>query len=69
MNDQDLILIGRVIDGLGDVQEILRVLVNRGTLPPSWMEIESVFDSIRVELMGIEGGFRANRTPLGSGLG
>jgi hypothetical protein len=54
MNDQDVILIGRAIDGLGEAQDIVEVLVARGTLPISWREIESVLHSIRNELSNIE---------------
>jgi hypothetical protein len=54
MNDRDVLLIGRAIDGLGEAQAIVDVLVNRGALPISWREIESVLDSIRSELCNIE---------------
>jgi hypothetical protein len=54
MKDQDVILIGRAIDGLGEAQDIVDVLVTRGTLPISWREIESVLHSIRNELGNIE---------------
>jgi hypothetical protein len=54
MNDRDVLLIGRAIDGLGEAQAIVDVLVNRGALPISWREIESVLDSVRSELCTIE---------------
>ena len=54
MNDRDLLLIGRAIDGLEEAQAIVDVLVNRGALPISWREIESVLHSIRNELCNIE---------------
>jgi hypothetical protein len=54
VNDQDMLLIGRAIDGLGEAQDIVDVLVTRGTLPLSWREIESVLHSIRMELSSIE---------------
>jgi hypothetical protein len=54
MNDRDLLLIGRAIDGLGEAQAIVDVLVNRGALPISWREIESVLHSIGNELCNIE---------------
>ena len=54
MNDRDLLLIGRAIDGLEEAQAIVDVLVNRGALPISWREIESVLHSIRSELCNIE---------------
>jgi hypothetical protein len=54
MNDRDVLLIGRAIDGLGEAQAIVDVLVNRGALPITWREIESVLDSIRSELCNIE---------------
>jgi hypothetical protein len=54
MNDRDLLLIGRAIDGLEETQAIVDVLVNRGALPISWREIESVLHSIGNELCNIE---------------
>jgi hypothetical protein len=54
MNDRDLLLIGRAIDGLEEAQAIVDVLVNRGALPISWREIESVLHSIGNELSNIE---------------
>jgi hypothetical protein len=54
MNDRDVLLIGRAIDGLGEAQAVVDVLVNRGALPISWREIESVLDSVRSELCTIE---------------
>jgi hypothetical protein len=67
MNDQEIILIGRAIDGLGEVGEIMRALVNRGTLPESWAEIVSVMDSIRCELSDTEKGFLVNSQQVGAG--
>ena len=67
MNDQEIILIGRAIDGLGEVGEILRVLVNRRTLPESWVEIVSVMDSIRSELSDTEKGLLVNYQQMGVG--
>jgi hypothetical protein len=54
MNDRDLLLIGRAIDGLEEAQAVVDVLVNRGALPISWREIESVLHSIGNELCNIE---------------
>jgi hypothetical protein len=54
MNDRDLLLIGRAVEGLEEAQAIVDVLVNRGALPISWREIESVLHSIRNELCNIE---------------
>jgi hypothetical protein len=54
MNDGDLLLIGRAVEGLEEAQAIVDVLVNRGALPISWREIESVLHSIRGELCNIE---------------
>ncbi len=67
MNDQEIILIGRAIDGLGEVGEIMRALVNRGTLPESWAEIVSVMDSIRCELSDTEKGLLVNSQQVGAG--
>jgi hypothetical protein len=67
MNEQDIILLGRAIDGLVDVREILRVLVNRGVLPDSWKEIVSVMDSVRSELSDMELGLLGNASQMGAG--
>ncbi len=66
MKDQDVILIGRAIDGLGEAQDIVDVLVTRGTLPISWREIESVLHSIRNELCNIEKELIGQTTAVGS---
>ncbi len=67
MNEQEIILLGRAIDGLVDVREILRVLVNRGVLPESWKEIVSVMDAIRSELSNMELGILGNTPQIGAG--
>ncbi len=54
MNDKEIILLGRAIDSLGDVQEILKFLVERGILPDTWKEIVSVMESISAELTCVE---------------
>jgi len=56
MNDQDLILIGRVIDGLEEARKIVGVLVSRGVLPATWSEIGSALQSIQTELEDLENG-------------
>jgi len=68
MNDRDVLLIGRAIDGLGEAQAIVDVLANRGTLPISWREIESVLQSIRTELCNIEQELISETSALGSGI-
>jgi len=69
MKEQDIILIGRAIDGLGQAQEVVTVLVNRGTLKASWQEIASVLDSIRAELSDIENRLWDDAPSLGASLG
>ncbi len=64
--DQEIILIGRAIDGLVDIREILKVLLSRGTLPESWREIVSVMDSIRAELLDMEKGLIRNTGEFGA---
>jgi hypothetical protein len=64
--DQEIILIGRAIDGLVEVREILKVLLSRGTLPESWEEIASVMDSIRAELSDMEKSLMRNAIPSGA---
>jgi hypothetical protein len=64
--DQEIILIGRAIDGLVEVREILKVLLGRGTLPESWEEIACVMDSIRAELSDMEKSLARNAIPLGA---
>lgn len=54
MDDKDIILIGQAINGLGDARDILRVLVNKGVLPVTWREIESVLETIQSELRNVE---------------
>lgn len=60
MSGQDLILIGRAVNALGEVQDILRVLVTRGSLPESWGEIETLLRSIQTGLREIENEFGAS---------
>jgi hypothetical protein len=69
MEEEDIILICRAIEGLEEAQEILTVLVNRGTLRASWREIASVLDSIRADLSDIENGLWDDAPPLGVSLG
>ena len=54
MDNKDIILIGQAIDGLSDARNIIRALVDRGVLPPSWQEIESVLDMILSQLSDLE---------------
>ncbi len=54
MDDKDIILIGQAINGLSDARNIMRVLVDRGVLPLSWQEIESVLDMILSQLCDLE---------------
>jgi hypothetical protein len=54
MDDKDIILIGQAINGLSDARNIMRVLVDRGVLPLSWQEIESVLDMIVSQLCDLE---------------
>ena len=65
MTDQDMLLVGRAIDGLGEAQEIVDVLISRGILPLSWREIESVLQSIRVELSNLEKEYIGQMIPTG----
>jgi hypothetical protein len=69
MKEQDIILIGRAIDGLDEAQEIVTVLVNRGVLKGSWREIASVLDSIRADLSDIENRLADDILSLGASLG
>jgi hypothetical protein len=68
MDNQEMLLIGRAIDALGESQEIVDVLVSRGTLPLSWREIASVLDSIQAELSNIEKELIAQTIPMGSAI-
>jgi hypothetical protein len=54
MDNKDIILIGQAIDGLSDARNIVRALVDRGVLPLSWQEIESVLDMILSQLNELE---------------
>jgi hypothetical protein len=54
MDNKDIILIGQAIDGLSDARNIVRALVDRGVLPLSWQEIESVLDMILSQLSELE---------------
>lgn len=54
VTSQDMLLIERAIDGVTEAQEIVRILISRGTLPVTWQEIESVLDDIRSELCRME---------------
>ncbi len=54
MDDKDIILIGQAIGGLSDARNIMGVLVDRGVLPASWHEIESVLDMILSQLCDLE---------------
>jgi hypothetical protein len=54
MDDKDIILIGQAINGLSDARNTMRVLVDRGVLPPSWGEIESALDMILTQLCDLE---------------
>jgi len=62
MLDKDIILIGQAINELGDARDILGVLVDRGVLPASWREIESVLDMIHSELCDLEIHFASQTT-------
>ncbi|AFM24490.1 hypothetical protein [Desulfomonile tiedjei] len=67
MNDKEIILLGRAIDNLGDVQEILKFLVERGILPDTWKEIVSVMESISSELTCVEQGLMGSTPRTGVG--
>jgi hypothetical protein len=67
MNDKEIILLGRAIDNLGDVQEILKFLVERGILPDTWKEIVSVMESISSELSCVEQGLMGSNPRTGIG--
>jgi hypothetical protein len=67
MNDKEIILLGRAIDSLGDVQEILKFLVERGILPDTWKEIVSVMESISGELTCVEQGLMESSPRSGAG--
>ena len=54
MDNKDIILIGQAIDGLSDARNIIRTLVDRGVMPRSWQEIESVLDMIVSQLCDLE---------------
>ena len=63
MHEEDIILIGQAISGLNDARDTLRVLVDKGVLPTSWREIESVLDTIQSELCDLEFHFASQKTP------
>ena len=67
MNDKEIILLGRAIDNLGDAQEILSFLVERGILPETWKEIVAVMESIGSELACVEQGLIGDRPRTGAG--
>jgi hypothetical protein len=67
MNDKEIILLGRAIDSLDDVQEILKFLVERGILPDTWKEIVSVMESISGELTCVEQGLMGSTSRSGAG--
>ena len=54
MNDEKVILLDRAIDSLAEAQDILRILVDQGTLSFSWREIESVIGGCRSELYQVQ---------------
>jgi hypothetical protein len=54
MNDKNIILLDRAIDSLAEAQDILRILVDQGTLSFSWREIESVIGGCRSELYQVQ---------------
>ena len=69
MDNKDIILIGQAIDGLSDARNIIRALVDRGVMPRSWQEIESVLDMILSQLSDLEMHFTtpARSWPVGGG--
>lgn len=67
MDNRDMILMGRAINGLGDARDILRVLVDKGVLPTSWREIESVLETIHSELSTVEAYLMSQTRPLSLG--
>jgi hypothetical protein len=68
MNNQDIILIGQAINGLSDAREILGVLMDRGVLPTSWREIESVLETIQSELCDLEVHFASQKMQWPAGM-
>lgn len=67
MDNRDVILMGRAINGLGDARDILRVLVDKGVLSSSWREIESVLETIHSELSTVEAHLMSQTRPLSLG--
>ncbi len=63
MDDRDIILIGQAISGLSDARDILRALVDKGVLPTSWREIESVLELIYSDLRDLEIHFASQIRP------
>lgn len=67
MDDKDIILIGQAINGISDARDLLRVLVDKGVLPTSWREIESVLGMIHAELCDLEIHFASQTGPSAAG--
>jgi|GEM_PF-5814540 len=69
MKEEDTILIGFAIGALGQAEEIMTVLVNRGTLQASWGEIASVLALIRADLADAENRLMSEVSPFGASFG
>jgi hypothetical protein len=66
MKEEDTILIGFAIGALGQAEEIVTILVNRGTLQASWGEIASVLALIRSDLADTESRLMSEISPIGA---
>lgn len=69
MKEEDTILIGCAIGALGQAEEIVTVLINRGALPTSWGEIASVLGLIRADLADAESRLMSEIHPVGASCG
>jgi hypothetical protein len=69
MKEEDTILIGFAIGALGQAEEIVNVLVNRGTLQASWGEIASVLALIRADLAEAESQLMSEVSTFGASFG
>jgi hypothetical protein len=69
MKEEDTILIGFAIGALGQAEEIVNILVNRGTLQASWGEIASVLSLIRADLAEAESQLMSEVSTFGASFG
>lgn len=69
MEEDDAILLSLAVGALGQAQEILTELVNRGALPTSWGEIASVLALVRSDLTDVESGMTGEIAAMGASFG